>query len=121
MSGWRYNAEIRSIFWVKEFATEVLRHPLNFKTQQPEILHHLRHARRNQAEVFPADEHVRNTSQCRKFLHSLSQPEIVLSAKKIIDVQISEPPLHIAWKIFERAGILDRKPKMKLLAIRTLH
>src|SRR5258705_10717617 len=101
MSGWRHHAEIRSILGMEKFATEVLWHTLNFEAQQSKVFHHLRHASRNQAEVFTTNEHVRDAFQRGKFLHRLFQPEIVLSAEKIIDVEIPESLLHIARKIFE--------------------
>src|SRR6267154_1071527 len=78
VSRWSDDAEIGSIFRVEKIAAGILGHALDFEAQQAEIFHHLRNASRDKAEVFAANEHVRDTFQGGKFLHRFFQPEIVL-------------------------------------------
>ena len=77
-------------FGVSELLAGVLRHALYLEREDAQLVHYPRHAGRNHAEVFAADEHAGGLRQLREFLHGLLSPEIVVAVVVVLVVQAVE-------------------------------
>src|SRR6185503_11343016 len=96
-------------------------HALDFEAEQAEAFHYVGNARRDEAEIFAADEHVGDALQGGKFLQRLFPPEFVLSAEEIVHVKIHQLTLRVLVQSAERSGLVDVETEVELLSIRALN
>ena len=76
-----------------------LRHTLYLERKDPEIRHYLRHSSRNHSEILTASKHSCRVEKCRKFLHGLFLPELVVATIEEVIVKAVICRLTICIKI----------------------
>ena len=84
----------------------VLRHRLDFQTQNPQFVHHPGHAVRHHTQVFGTNKHTGGLCQLRQFLHRLGIPELVVSTIEVVIVESIEVGLLPVIELLIRLLIL---------------
>ena len=78
---------------IAELNARILRHRLQFETQNAQLLHNPLHAVGHHAQVFCAYQHTGSLHQNRQLLHRLAIPEIVVAAIIVVVIESVERSL----------------------------
>ena len=99
-----------------------LRHALDLEREDPEVGHHLRHCSRDHSEVLTACEHSCRIKKCRKLLHCLILPELVVATVEEVVIHAVECCLAICVKPLVALSCLSTDLRMVVTCLaRILH
>ena len=108
---------VRVLSQVTEAHMRILRHALDFKTEDAQLVHHPCHAVGNHSEVFGTDQHTGGIHQFRKFLHRLLIPELVVAAIVIVVIEFVEHGLVAVVETFVNEVELNADARMEAVRV----
>ena len=90
----------------------VLGHGLDLERENPQLVHHPRHAVRHHAEILGTYQHPRGLSQTRQLLHGLRIPVVVIAAVEVVVVQAVEAVLLVLGQFLVGILVLHGNARM---------
>ena len=103
-----------------ELVLRILRHALDFQTQNLQLFHYPRHTVGYHTQIFATDEHRCTLSQHRELLHGFVIPELVVTLVVVMVVQTVECFLFAVAQAFEDEVVLNGDARMvsgRILAV----
>ena len=97
-------------------------HTLDLEREDSEVRHHLRHCCRDHSEVLTACEHSCRIKECRKLLHGLVLPELIVATIEEVVIETVEGRTAICVQPLVALGSLRTDLRMVVTGLaRILH
>ena len=110
----RTHRKIRITPCICKLTVNILRHTLNLKRQNTELIHYRRHTIRNHTQILTTCKHTCSSQQIRQLAKSRVTPKRIVTPVEEIIVQPVESILLPIRKIMVMIGILRRNTRIPI-------